>query len=116
MGIHVLIFASIIADVGRSDGFALNVGPEDWVKDCVSMCFEAMSRTKVSFKSFFSFDMACVDIHLYISIFLRERFPNLTTILVVPSREIRRKTSKYYAITWNRSPTTLICIDKTVKS
>jgi hypothetical protein len=44
------------------DGFALNVGKEDWVKDRVTNCFEAMSRTTVPFKFFISFDMRCISL------------------------------------------------------
>ncbi|KAL5531942.1 hypothetical protein ACEPAF_5505 [Sanghuangporus sanghuang] len=40
------------------DGFALNVGKEDWQFDQVSACFEAAERSATNFKLFISFDMS----------------------------------------------------------
>ncbi|KAL0955708.1 hypothetical protein HGRIS_001928 [Hohenbuehelia grisea] len=42
------------------DGFALNIGREDWQKQRVADCFEAVTRSSAatSFKLFFSFDMS----------------------------------------------------------
>ena len=41
-----------------SDGFALNVGAEDWQKARIEDCFEAARLVGDDFKLFFSFDMA----------------------------------------------------------
>ena len=43
-----------------SDGFALNVGLEDWQVDRVNDCFNAAQRTCLPFKLFISFDMTWV--------------------------------------------------------
>ncbi|KAF7297978.1 hypothetical protein HMN09_01018700 [Mycena chlorophos] len=43
------------------DGFVLNVGKEDWQRDRVALCFDALSGPRFSSKSFFlflSFDMS----------------------------------------------------------
>ena len=54
-------------DTGRnesstlSDGFALNVGPEDWQVDRVHDCYNAAQMTCLPFKLFISFDMKWVD-------------------------------------------------------
>ena len=42
----------------HSDGFALNVGPEDWQVDRVRDCYDAAQNTSLPFKLFISFDMA----------------------------------------------------------
>lgn len=44
-----------------SDGFALNVGLEDWQVDRVHDCYNAAQSTRLPFKLFISFDMAWVD-------------------------------------------------------
>ncbi|KAJ7125232.1 glycoside hydrolase family 71 protein [Mycena epipterygia] len=48
------------ASANNIDGFALNVGKEDWQQDRVAMCFEAASRSSVAFALFLSFDMSSV--------------------------------------------------------
>ena len=44
-----------------SDGFALNVGLEEWQVDRVHDCYNAAQKTCLPFKLFISFDMKCVD-------------------------------------------------------
>ena len=45
----------------NSDGFALNVGKEDWQRERVSDCYlAAFESGGSSFKLFTSFDMTCV--------------------------------------------------------
>ena len=43
-----------------SDGFALNVGLEDWQVDRVHDCYNAAQNTRLPFKLFISFDMTWV--------------------------------------------------------
>ena len=43
-----------------SDGFALNVGLEDWQVDRVHDCYNAAQSTDLPFKLFNSFDMTWV--------------------------------------------------------
>ena len=43
-----------------SDGFALNVGLEDWQVDRVHDCYNAAQSTDLPFKLFISFDMTWV--------------------------------------------------------
>jgi hypothetical protein len=43
--------------VTSSDGFALNVGLEDWQVDRVHDCYNAAQSTGLPFKLFISFDM-----------------------------------------------------------
>ena len=40
-----------------SDGFALNVGLEDWQRRSVSLCYAAALDLRLPFKLFLSFDM-----------------------------------------------------------
>ena len=44
-----------------SDGFALNVGLEEWQVDRVHDCYNAAQKTCLPFKLFISFDMRWVD-------------------------------------------------------
>lgn len=44
-----------------SDGFALNVGLEEWQVDRVQDCYSAAQKTCIPFKLFISFDMKWVD-------------------------------------------------------
>lgn len=44
-----------------SDGFALNVGLEDWQFDRVRDCYNAAESAALPFRLFISFDMTCVD-------------------------------------------------------
>ena len=44
-----------------SDGFALNVGPEDWQRRSVSLCYDAALELGLPFKLFLSFDMTYVE-------------------------------------------------------
>ena len=41
----------------RSDGFALNVGLEEWQKRSVALCYAAALELGLPFKLFLSFDM-----------------------------------------------------------
>ena len=44
----------------RSDGFSLNVGPEEWQKRSVALCYAAALELGLQFKLFLSFDMTCM--------------------------------------------------------
>jgi len=47
----------IVTSPALSDGFALNVGLEDWQVDRVHDCYAAAQSTGQPFKLFISFDM-----------------------------------------------------------
>ncbi|KAJ7503077.1 glycoside hydrolase [Mycena galericulata] len=49
------------ASTNNIDGFALNVGKEDWQHDRVALCFEAATRSSVPFYLFLSFDMSSIS-------------------------------------------------------
>ncbi|KAJ7032757.1 glycoside hydrolase family 71 protein [Mycena alexandri] len=44
----------------HSDGFVLNVGREEWLRDRVSMCFEAAAASSLPFELFISIDMSSI--------------------------------------------------------
>ncbi|KAM5537876.1 hypothetical protein V8D89_008352 [Ganoderma adspersum] len=46
-----------LASAHHIDGFALNVGPEDWQRRSVSLCYDAALELGLPFKLFLSFDM-----------------------------------------------------------
>ncbi|KAJ7772013.1 glycoside hydrolase [Mycena maculata] len=48
------------ASAHNIDGFALNVGKEDWQQDRVALCFEAAARSSTPFFLFLSFDMSSI--------------------------------------------------------
>ncbi|KAJ7647775.1 glycoside hydrolase family 71 protein [Roridomyces roridus] len=48
------------ASTHEIDGFALNVGKEDWQRDRVATCFEAASRSHRPFSLSLSFDMSSI--------------------------------------------------------
>ncbi|KAF9646184.1 glycoside hydrolase family 71 protein [Thelephora ganbajun] len=49
-----------LAHASGFDGFALNVGPEDWQVDRVHDCYNAAQSVDLPFKLFISFDMTCI--------------------------------------------------------
>ena len=79
-----------------SDGFALNVGREEWQRDRSVDCYHAVSLTGLPFKLFMSYDMTyefllfsgCFSNHKLSDRFLR----------------IRRMTSMSYATATRRLP------------
>ena len=56
-GTFLLAETPNVIPVTSSDGFALNVGLEDWQVDRVHDCYNAAQSTGLPFKLFISFDM-----------------------------------------------------------
>lgn len=60
--ISIVLSVYTRSDLGSSDGFALNVGSEDWqldrVADCYATAEKLMQPDREAFKLFLSFDMA----------------------------------------------------------
>ena len=56
-GTFLLAETPNVIPVTSSDGFALNVGLEDWQVDRVQDCYNAAQSTGLPFKLFISFDM-----------------------------------------------------------
>ncbi|TBU46665.1 glycoside hydrolase family 71 protein [Dichomitus squalens] len=50
----------ILASTHHIDGFALNVGPEEWQKRSISLCYAAALALGSPFKLFLSFDMTLI--------------------------------------------------------